>query len=152
MFEPGWAKILRDEWKPDTTKVWYNYVWSHNESGMPGREFSQCKIHNANYRWAYPVHEQLLPVDIEENFIDLTTKITVHHWPAGKVSRSSYLPLLELRAAEDDGTDSQSKIYLTHEYYYNGLYDKCIELGKSLVTNDNFSSLEKANILLLQKI
>ena len=122
LFESGWATVLRNTWQEDTTRAWYTYVWSHNESGLPGRIFSQNKIHGASYKWIYPVHEQLSPINGKETPIDLTSKITLHHWPEAKESRSSYLPLLELRVSEDDGTDKYGCLYLTHEYYYHKQY------------------------------
>ena len=31
----GWKEIILNNWKEDTTRLRYNYIWSHDEYGKP---------------------------------------------------------------------------------------------------------------------
>ena len=59
-FEPGWAKILKDNWDDSRPRVLYTYVWSHTEDGGPGLVFIYNKIHNKGLHWDGFVHEHLV--------------------------------------------------------------------------------------------
>ena len=50
VFEPGWAKILKENWKEDTTRAYYKYAWSHNELGEGENIFKYDKIHTRDYQ------------------------------------------------------------------------------------------------------
>ena len=55
IIQPGWAEIIRNEFKGTRGK--YRYIWSHNEDGSPGVEFYSDKIHVKGYEWVNPVHK-----------------------------------------------------------------------------------------------
>jgi tetratricopeptide (TPR) repeat protein len=139
--EPGWAKVIRDNWIDGYhVRGTYKYAWSHTEDGQPGRIFYYDKLHDRNWYWKAPVHE-LLYSDIytdEYRFshnLDLFDMgVYLHHYPDQTKSRGSYLPLLELRAREDP-TDYYGKFYLSHEYYYRGLYKNSIEVIEDILEN-----------------
>jgi len=139
ILHPGWAKELRDNWDEEKhTRASYKYIWSHLDNGEPGRVFNYNKIHDRKWIWKYPVHELLYNTETKsehydkENSLNLWDKITLEHFPDKSKSRGSYLPLLELRASEDP-KDDYGLIYLSHEYYYRGKYEKSIEtLNKCL--------------------
>lgn len=156
VLEPGWAKVLKEKWNPEVhTRAVYKYAWSHLPNGEPARIFHYTKIHNKDWKWQYPVHE-ILTRDGEcwhnqNETLDLFNEIYLHHYPDPKKSRGNYLPLLELRAEENPDNDSYGKLYLAHEYFYRGKYDKCINMIKEKLLprfEIDYNSLEQANILL----
>lgn len=159
VLEPGWADILRREWKPDIHyRATYLYSWSHTETGKEGRVFRYDKIHNKDWVWKYPVHECLYNKELSTtdysvfHTLDLTDKIKLHHYPDKSKSRKSYLPLLELRSDENPDSDIYGKLYLVHEYYYRGLDGACIQLANKLIRDnkDKFTYLELANLYLFK--
>jgi glycosyltransferase involved in cell wall biosynthesis len=155
ILEPGWADILRKNWDPAIhTRAEYTYAWSHTESGDPARVFTYNKVHNREWRWSFPVHELLTrngscDYSYEEALHD-TQGMYLHHYPDPSKSRSSYLSLLELRKEEHPDDDFYGKLYLTHEYYYQGLYQKCVDFirGFMIPNIDKYDNLEQANIYL----
>lgn len=158
LLEPGWADILRERWiEGKHTRASYKYVWSHMPDGSPGRVFGYNKIHNRDWIWKYPVHELLWSTktcselyELDES-LNLFNEITLHHYPDPEKSRSNYLPLLELRKAEND-KDWYGRIYLAHEYYYRGFYEKAIQELNDILTKykENYSSLEEASCYLFR--
>ncbi len=155
IFEPGWAEILRKNWKEDTDQAWYKYVWSHNEDGSEKVIFFNNKIHGRSYYWKFPVHETLFTDKKNINTINLyddpNNMITLHHYQKYKESRNSYLPGLKTRVSEAfnyEQPDYISFLYLTHQYYYEGLYEECIKYGERVLDRyrDNFSNMEIGSI------
>lgn len=142
ILEPGWYEDLTSHWIEGThTRATYQYAWSHNQSGAPGRVFWYNKVHDWTWIWRFPVHELLYKLQTgsetyqHEHNVTLN-KMYLHHYPDPTKSRGNYLPLLEQRAAEDV-TDCYGLIYLSHEYCYRGYYQKSIEtLNKALATID----------------
>lgn len=123
-FESGWADTLRNTWQVDTSRCFYNYVWSHNEDGSPKYNFAYDKIHcNHKYHWKCAVHEYLVRDDDDtETFayesahrLILTDKITLHHYQDISKPRASYLDLLKMRV-QDDPNDAYGWWYLGREY------------------------------------
>ena len=153
VFEPNWADILRDEWVDSQhTRAIYKYAWSHTEDGSPARIFAANKIHSLDWHWQYPVHEMLSRgkdcSHLEEETLNLWDKIFIHHFPDRAKSRSSYLPLLKKRVEEDPDGDWYGKLYLAHEYFYQGLYEDCIAfIEENLLPNkEKYNKIEVANI------
>ena len=154
ILEPGWADVLRNKWIDGVhTRGIYKYSWSHLENGESGRVFHYDKIHNRNWIWKYPVHELLADLDNDSenysNSLYLFDDIHLHHYPDRSKSRGSYLPLLELRA-EVNKNDWYGLIYLSHEYYYRGFYQKSADKLQFILDNyaENYSDLEKASCYL----
>ena len=156
--EPGWAEPLRNSWiEGKHERCTYKYVWSHLENGEPGRVFGYNKIHTWKWRWRYPVHELLWNTETQtelfsdEENLDLFNSITLHHYPDQTKSRANYLPLLELREKESK-EDWYGLIYLAHEYYYQGHYEKAIHKLDYILTNykDKYSFLEEASCYLFR--
>lgn len=155
-FEPGWADILRKDWSlGNYERVEYAYSWSHLENGEDGRVFAYNKIHSRNWMWKYPVHELLINIYTDsENYeynqlLNLFGDIHLHHYPDQTKSRGSYLGLLELRASAYK-EDWYGLIYLAHEYYYRGYYQKSIDEFNYILNNysTHYSQLEKASCYL----
>ena len=128
----GWRKAIESSWLPETTRMRYQYAWSHNADGSPATCFWYDKCHQRkNYRWVKPVHEVLAIYNQQEvqSFCD---DFMLHHWPDSTKSRGSYLPLLEL-AVKEEPHDDRSCHYLGREYMYYGAYDQAIaELKRHL--------------------
>lgn len=127
VIQSGWSSILKEEWKSNTTRAKYKYVWSFNSDGSEGVVFLADKIHaNKLYNWINPVHE-ILHTDKREEYITLSLQIN-HHADNTK-SRSNYLPLLKL-ACKEDPTNDRNIHYLGREYMFYHEYDKAIKTLK----------------------
>jgi tetratricopeptide (TPR) repeat protein len=157
VLEPGWADVLRNKWIEGVhERGVYKYAWSHEKDGTPQTIFQYDKVHSRNWCWNFPVHEclvhkdDLLNVDYyNENTLMIFDEMYLHHYPDWTKSRGSYLPLLELRK-EENPTDYYGKIYLAHEYYYRGFYEKSIAELNDILTNysDRYNNIEKASCYL----
>ena len=156
ILEPGWAQPLREKWIEGVhERGVYKYTWSHLADGSDGRVFRYDKIHSRKWEWRCPVHELLFNKETNDNhydynnILDLFDDIHLHHYPDQTKSGSSYLPLLELRAQENP-EDYYGLIYLAHEYYYRGMYEKSINLLKRIISDykDNYNTLELASCYL----
>lgn len=144
VFEPGWADILRERWvEGQHERVWYKYTWSHDVYGNEARSFLMNKIHSRNWYWQYPVHELLRHVETgkddstEEESLNVFNEVHLHHHPDQNKSRASYLPLLEMRKAENPN-DYYGRIYLAHEYYYRGYYQESIAELQCFLDTERF--------------
>lgn len=121
IFEAGWRAKLEAAWKPGHTRARYTFVWSHDEKGNILKQFPMEKIHKRHgYRWIHPVHEVLHYEGVEHTLS--IPEIVLHHYPDNNKSRSQYLPLLELSAAENP-EDDRTRFWLGREYVYTGQYD-----------------------------
>ena len=152
ILRPGWAKALRDNWIDGYhVRGHYQYIWSHDDNGNPSRIFVYDKIHDRNWLWKHPVHEMLYDTEnrdvhyVMEHTLNLWDDVILEHFSDRTKSRSSYLPLLELRAQESPD-DYYGLFYLSHEYHYQKLYDKSIDLLKHIVSDyrDKYCSTELA--------
>lgn len=125
VLDEGWREKLEKVWKPNLTRLKYNYIWSFDKYGNPAVNFYSEKIHKRHgYKWIHPVHEILSYEGVENTLT--TDEVTIKHYPDDKKSRSSYLPLLELSVKEDP-TDDRNMHYLGREYMYYGKYNECID-------------------------
>lgn len=145
VFEPGWADILRENWKDDTCRAMYTYIWSHKADGSPDYSFTYDKIHGKGYHWKAPVHEYLMRNDdLNENCsydhahsISLVGKVILHHYQDVSKPRASYLDLLKLRV-KDNPDDAYgwwylAREYIDHAYVADGInaYEKAIQVFES---------------------
>lgn len=132
---PGWADKIRNKWESgDYNILWYKYSWSHDEDGNPNNVFWYNKIHSKDFYWKHPVHEEITArdgIEVKMGYID-ENDILLHHYPDGNKSRSSYLPLLEMRYKEDSNS-IRTGFYLVREYMFHNLYDSAIELGNLIL-------------------
>lgn len=134
VLEPGWDKVLKKHWVDGLhQRAIYKFTWSHTDNGAEGRSFWADKIHSRGWTWIYPVHEFLSRTKdkksgyTKEESIYLFDLLHVDHYPDPTKSRSSYLPLLELRLKENPD-DLMTMMYLGHEYYYRGKYEESINM------------------------
>lgn len=123
VFEPGWRDRLEAAWKNENTRVRYWFAWSHAENGEIVKKYTMEKIHRRHgFRWVHPVHEVLEYSGEEPDRSVFADHIVLHHRPDPNKSRSQYLPLLELSAAENP-EDDRTVFWLGREYVFKGFYD-----------------------------
>lgn len=138
VLEPGWGALIRENWKPNTMRGRYQYIWSHTDTGAAAVTYVYDKMHNRDYQWYFPVHEVLGldpdPVKMldkeaaqADRLIDFGQSIVLHHYPDPEKSRSSYLDLLKLRW-EENPNDCYSSYLLAREYGVYRDYDSALEL------------------------
>lgn len=118
VFEPGWAELLKSRWKPDTTRVYYTFVWAHTETGEPLDTFKYSKIHNKDYHWVFPVHEVIAPLDpnYKEVVLDFGQDLILHHYPDKGKPRQFYLDLLKLSVQENPENAHVRMLYARELY------------------------------------
>lgn len=127
LFDPGWRKILEAAWEPEHTQAKYPYIWSFNPDGTPKTKYMREKIHRRqNFRWVRPVHEVLEYAGESPECIVWIEGLVLKHYPDLTKSRSQYLPLLELSAAENP-MDDRTVFWLGREYLFYDQYDECIQ-------------------------
>lgn len=128
LLNKGWADIIRSNWKEDTDRGLYTYAWSHNALGEPRDIFKYDKLHTKDYKWIYPVHEVVVPIDSEktEHRIDFKDYVYLHHYQDLSKPRKFYFDLLKL-SCEENPDDSHARMLLAREYLVKGDKDKAIE-------------------------
>jgi tetratricopeptide (TPR) repeat protein len=129
---PNWREPLQKAWEQGITRPRYKHIWSFNEDGTPGLEFSYDHIHTRkNYRWRHPVHECLYAYGIEEKQTWIS-EIETHHHPDPTKSRSQYLPLLKMSVLEDPYNDRNAFYYGRELYFYGRYAEAAVELKRHL--------------------
>ncbi len=125
--EKGWRDFLEKAAMaaPQANRFMYRYVWSHNPDGSDGVVFWSEKIHRRGYRWKGAVHEVTVPEEGVTVRAAYAYGMQVTHHPDEKKSRSSYLPLLEIAAAESPD-DDRTAHYLGREYMFAGKNEKAV--------------------------
>ena len=127
VFVPGWREELERVWDNNTNRLMYNYNWLLDENNNPLVNFYIEKIHTRkNYKWTHPVHEVLTYIGEDNENKNVTDLITVNHYPDNSISRSSYLPLLELSVRENPN-DDRNMHYLGREYIFYHKWNECID-------------------------
>lgn len=154
VFNKGWADIVREKWVDGKHKLgWHRFVFTQNPDGSDDCVFNHNKIHCRGYKWYFPVHECIGPDPdnasklSEMTDLDLTEEIKLYNYPVYSNSNDTYLPLLKLRVEENPDMFSGYQ-YLTHQYYYEGQYENCIELGNKTIERfkDSLCSIELSNM------
>lgn len=134
VFDPGWRTLLEEAWKPETTRLQYNYTFGFHPDGSPIVTYLYEKIHSRKgFRWIYPVHEILkYSGDRPDSYV---TQPAIHlkHYPDSTKSRNNYLNLLELSAKEFPTYDRNIH-YLGREYMFHKRFDEAISTLKYHLT------------------
>lgn len=105
---------------PKFERIYYMYAWNHDQNGNPKRVFWYDKIHPVSgCRWVNAVHEILEVTDkTRTGCYRMNPDILyLHHYADPNKARSSYLPLLEIRA-EENPNDIYGLYYLMREYLF----------------------------------
>jgi tetratricopeptide (TPR) repeat protein len=132
VIKPGWRPLLEAAWERGITRPRYKHIWSWNEDGSPGLEFSYDHIHaRKGYRWRHPVHECLYSYSIEEKQ-EWIEGLETHHHPDPTKSRAQYLPLLALSVKEDPYNDRNAFYYGRELYFYGRYMEAAAELKRHL--------------------
>jgi glycosyltransferase involved in cell wall biosynthesis len=123
---PNWREALQVAYDNGWTRPKYKHIWSWNEDGTPGLEFSYDHIHTRkNYRWRHPVHECLYVYGRDETSGWLEG-LETHHHPDPTKSRAQYLPLLAM-SVQEDPTSDRNVFYYARELYFHGQYKLAME-------------------------
>ncbi|MDR2657038.1 MAG: glycosyl transferase family 2 [Oscillospiraceae bacterium] len=126
----GWRDVVEKHWTPDAIQGRYRYTWSFNPDGTEGTVFLYDKIHvNRDFEWSYPVHEILRYRGSEKHVFVSLPGMQLDHHPDPAKSRGSYLPLLEMAAAESPENDRNIH-YLGREYMFYRRWQDCIDTLK----------------------
>jgi tetratricopeptide (TPR) repeat protein len=129
---PGWKEILTEAWERGINRPRYKHIWSWNEDGSPGLEFSYDHIHGRKgFRWRHPVHECINSYGIEEKQ-EWLAGVETHHHPDPSKSRSQYLPLLAMSVKEDPYNDRNAFYYGRELYFYGRYMEAAQELKRHL--------------------
>ena len=122
-FEPGFSKILKENWKTGyTIQALYRYTWNHHPDGSPNHEFTYSKIliNDKKWIWQYPLHECLKRT---ENTVGNKTEVT--GLTASDVASAShgaaylYTHFLSSNLSKNDALPYDS--YLTKSYHYKNI-------------------------------
>lgn len=131
-FDEGWRDALESRWDPSRhTRAWYRYDWLPDTgTGEESVGFTYDKVHDASWRWAFPVHETLVrdgsPDYAREEACEVPwSEMRLRHTPDLSKSRGSYLPLLELRV-EENPHEPNGLVYLAREYLMHGMPEKAV--------------------------
>ena len=149
LFNKGWSEFLRQNWKEDTTRCFYNYAWSHNENGERRDIFKYDKIHTRDYHWKFPVHEVLWAnsLNFKEVPINLQKEIWLDHWQDLSKPRKFYFDLLELACSENPN-DSHIRMLLAREYLLRKDNKKGLEEFLKVLKMEDVDSPNKRLVLL----
>lgn len=117
----GWRTQLEQAYAaaPGAARWSYDYIWSWVAPGIPDVRFTADRCHTrAGWRWHGAVHEVLTP---SHGTTGPTAPggFTIEHHPDDTKSRATYLPLLEVAAAEEPHNPRQ-RFYLAREYHFAG--------------------------------
>lgn len=98
----------------------YRYRWVNRGLASWGVVMRTNFHRRHGFRWRYPCHEVLGPVDVPTLDVPL---MTVEHWPDETKSRAQYLDLLA-QAARDEPHDHRMAFYYGRELYYRGMWNE----------------------------
>ena len=130
VFVAGWRQKLEAAWKKEYTRAKYLFTWSFNADGSPNKRFFMEKIHRRHgFRWVRPVHEVLEYFGDDEDKTVFVEGLVLNHYPDPDKPRAQYLPLLEL-SVQENPLDDRAAFWLGREYFYYGMYGKCVETLK----------------------
>lgn len=116
--QPGWRDAIEAEWRPDVTKLEYQYEFA------PTLTFWQNRIHaRKGYRWLYPDHEGVYPYGgTRENTVRSALKIVQKQ---SDRDRSGTLARLAMGVAENP-TSARMRHYYGRELMYRMLWRQAV--------------------------
>lgn len=146
VFKPGWREEVEKLWKDGVTKIRYRINCSLDSDGNPLTYIYITKIHaRKNYKWFYPIHENIKHVGSSPEKIVESSEITLNHYP-DKTKPRDYLSLIEM-ATKEDPTSSRNLYLLSRSYCNNQKWEECIETVKNYLKLDRVSYVEKGSCL-----
>lgn len=150
LIEPqtGWRKAIENNWRGDINRLNYFYIYKHKPNGSSEIVFKANKIHNKQFKWIYPVHEVLSPINkdvkIKSKVLD-STQFQVHHWPNPLRDQKNYLPLLELSVKENP-LDDRCIHYLAREHYAQKTWGKAIKIFQKHLSTSTWKAERAASM------
>ena len=149
IFDPGWADVIRKVWRPDATRIFYTFAWSHNSVGEPQDVFRYDKIHTRDYKWVYPIHEVLMPKDPNMHMLnlDVGTEIFLHHYPDKTKPRGFYFDLLKL-SCEENPDDCHVQMLYAREFLINDRWEEGLQEFLKCLKMPDIETPQKRLVLL----
>ncbi len=128
---PGWRRVVERAWKPPINHLYYTHAWSKDVTGL-WHNLLDNRIHARHgFTWRHACHETVHAETVPEH-IGIVRHLRIEHWPDPEKSRSQYLPLLELAAAEDPELPRYA-FYLAREYSFVDRHEEALrEFGRYL--------------------
>ncbi len=147
LIQPGFVKIIKDNWQKDTCQMRYEYLYSVDEKNNPIIAFYNDHIHSRhNFKWKYPIHEVLKYTGDNYHYIK-NDELKIIHKPDHDKSREFYLDLLEERV-KGHPDDTRNTNLLAREYVNRGRYEDAIRICRQYLNIKNLSYRpERAKIL-----
>lgn len=130
IWDPGWAQILKDNWKEDTNICLYKFVQSHKPDGTDDMVTGFNWIHSNDpaWYWKYPIDERICRDDEDFRYVYLFDQLKLNHWP----DLSKPRPYVDLRRAMwDEYQDPSSLLSLTRDYHIVGRKQELLEILKA---------------------
>lgn len=128
--QPGWRAALERDWKPETTRLRYPYVWNWNPDGSPGRQWYSDRIHaRSGYYWIGHTHEGLCSRLPEVQ--TFTDDVKIWQFPDAKEKKGD-LPLLQ-ECVREWPQDARLRAYLAREYMYQGQFENSTKTYKEFL-------------------
>ncbi len=134
---PDWRRVVESAWRrANINHIYYTHAWSRDVTGLWHRLLDN-RIHARHgFVWRYACHECVVPNGVSDE-IGVVRHLVIEHHPDPKKDRSSYLPLLELAAAEEPD-NPRHVFYLGREYTYAERFDDALrELERFLQLQPN---------------
>lgn len=151
LFEPGWAQVIRDNYRPEIDRMFYTFAWSHNSIGEPTDIFRYDKIHKPGlYKWIYPVHEVLWFNETDKRnqiAVNLGTNVFLHHYPDKTKERKYYFDLLEL-SRQENPTDCHVQMLYAREWLIKKNLDRALEEYLKCLNMPEISEPHRREVLL----
>jgi glycosyltransferase involved in cell wall biosynthesis len=120
----GWREEL-EKIEPGVTRPRHTFTFSFNPDGSPAFQFGGNRVHaRQGYIWKYPIHEILMPYNINE--VQSWVNLEMQHHPDASKSRDQYFPMLEA-ASREDPEDARIAFYYGRELYYRRMYKEAAE-------------------------
>lgn len=147
LIQPGFIKIIKDNWQENTCQMRYEYLYTVDEDNNPIVAFYNDHIHSRhNFKWKYPIHEVLNYTGDNYHCI-VNHEIKIIHKPDHDKSRAFYLDLLEERVREHPD-DTRNTNLLAREYVNRGRYEEAIKICRQYLNIKNLRYRpERAKIL-----
>lgn len=130
--EPGWREKLVSAWKPDTNRLWYNYVYKIHDDGSPDIQFRHNRSFHSRYgyRVSGATHEALVKWDGPDKAYE--SDLTITHLRTSFGLKENDLHLLK-RAVKETPTDTRLHFYLGRELFMHKKRDESEEVFRDFL-------------------
>jgi hypothetical protein len=139
---PGWREAVEQSWTPDTTRLFYPF--DLGDGAMTGH-----RIHaRHSYRWAFPIHEALVPKHGVTENIQTCDQILIAHKPSPATHRAYYLAMLASAVKEYPNSSRMAFYYgrelLEHRRFREALeqFNRYFEIDEPRPPSQHFEAMD----------